>query len=97
VPTWFFNHYQLCRNVSYADPDPIREATVIFLVPAANRALKAGWEQLAGYLLKDVECAVRLVFIEDLIDRLRKKSHGMSPRIAQHVEEFAAKYLVPAA
>ncbi len=87
-PDLFFKHYQLLRNVSYANPE--LPATVIFLVPKANRSIEPSLSRVMAALTPRIRQFVRVLFLEDLVNKLR---HESASSASSYFDEFAEKYL----
>jgi len=82
-PKFFFQHYQLLRNISYLS-NPADRLFLIF--PKANEKLEyaAGW--LDDHLTPATRKQVEIVYLEPLIDSLLEESTH------QVWKEFAQKY-----
>lgn len=85
----FWDHYQLLRNISYANPDNARY--VILFIPRANAALTTSTQRfLAAWLEGEYHPWVRIVFLEDFLDALRDLP-GL-PELEAHFRDVQAKY-----
>jgi len=84
-PETFFTHYQILRNLSYVGPG----TRLVFLVPRANDALKAGLNFIADAVLEPYRSAVSCVYLEDLLAAI--SSDG---ELGSTVRSIGVKYLV---
>jgi hypothetical protein len=87
----FFRNYQLLRNVSYVSADGKR--TLVILVPKANEKLQRGLKFLDEVLVPHLRTSVRVVYLEDVVDRLTHVTPPLAADLAQQLGEFRAKYL----
>ena len=90
---YFFKHYQLLRNVSYADPGA--RARVVFLVPRANESLLKALADFDLCLLDSVRSVVAVVFLEDLLDGLASSAPDPGPLGSVCISLLKEKYVVP--
>lgn len=92
-PVTFFKHYQLLRNVTYAEADA--QSRVIFLYPRANIALEAGKKFLDKVLAQKTRSVVFFVSLEDVLNNIHAKSVNMPALMSDHFVLFKKKYIVP--
>jgi hypothetical protein len=89
----FFTHYQLLRNVAFADPAAAHHA--LFILPRANASLRTTLEAFVdGVVLPTLRPFVHIAFVEDILSDLAGTT--VTPELATVVEELRAKYLLPA-
>ena len=88
----FFKRYQLFRNLCYADPQT--QSTVFLVFPRANeRACVEANEFIEEYVRPVYRSAVRIVYAEDLVSRLRVDSAvGAAGQAA--LEALVVKYML---
>jgi len=85
----FWDHYQLLRNISYANPKDDR--CVILLIPRANAALTASTQRfLSAFLEAEYRPWVRIVFLEAFLDALRDLPS--LPKLEAHFRDVQVKY-----
>jgi hypothetical protein len=89
---YFFKHYQLLRNVSYADPSAM--ARVVFLLPRANARLVTALQEFQRYLLDSVRSAVAVVFLEDLLAALASSVRDERSLASACISLLKEKYVV---
>jgi hypothetical protein len=86
----FLSHYQLLRNVAYADAS--RQVRVFFVVPRKNEALTPSLEFLKKALAPGMETVVTVVWLEDLIGNI---IGALGERaLLAHFELFKEKYIL---
>jgi hypothetical protein len=84
--TYFFEHYQLLRNVALVAADP--KAELLFLLPADNKPLV---EQLATFLpviTEDLRRRISVVYVEEAIQRL------VAAHRSEHALHLQRKYVL---
>lgn len=87
---YFFKHYQILRNLSYADSK--NGTFVFFVVPRQNEALRLQLCQIYDMMGADIKKAVTIVWLEDLVDKLRDRLNGKV--LAVYYDMFREKYII---
>jgi len=89
-PSLFFRHYQLLRNIAYAEPSGRKR--VFLLMPRDNSSLQREFTFLKSALSPDMRAVVRVVWLEDLVRQLKR---GVDePMFAAHLALFEEKYVL---
>ena len=88
----FFKHYQLFRNFCYADPQT--QSTVLLVIPRENENVRDDANEfIEAFVSPAYRSAVRIVYIEDLVSRLRANS-AVDTGGQAALEALAAKYML---
>ena len=90
---YFFKHYQLLRNVSYADP--VAGARVVFLLPRENDSLVKALEEFDRQLLDGVRPAISVVYLEDLLAVLTSSIRDERSHASACISLLKEKYIIP--
>lgn len=85
----FFKHYQILRNVSLLCGNPRHR--LVFLVPAANGALRAPLERALGSLSDECAKRVSVVYLESLFESLQARCRE-DAFLSVHVTQMMEKY-----
>jgi hypothetical protein len=85
---FFFEHYQIARNILHLGDHP--EDSVIFLIPRANQALGYLATVLDQMALPSIRPRIRIVYFEDLLQTLAH--HVAHTSFEQPLAEFREKY-----
>jgi len=86
----FFRHYQLFRNVAYADAEG--RAHVVLLVPRQNDLLRREVGLLDALLQPGIRRVVHVLWLEDLVTAIRSAARfGV---LAAHFGMFEEKYVI---
>lgn len=88
VPDRFFSHYQLLRNIAYADPS--RSASVVFLVPRANERLVQPLAEMREWLSPTMRSLVSVLYLEDIVSQFRQ---SLDRHLSAYFDAYAEKYL----
>ena len=91
-PNKFFRHYQLLRNISFLSSPRVDH--VVFLLPAANKALAASLARVVDALQPLARGRVRVRYLEQVLQSLQH-SAGLPPAVRQCGKWLSEKY-VPA-
>jgi hypothetical protein len=89
VPTRFFSHYQLLRNVAYADP--IDSASVIFVAPRANERLIRPLAEMREWLSPTIQSLVSVLYLEDIVSQFRRCPDR---NLSAYFDAYAEKYIL---
>ena len=88
----FFKCYQLFRNFCYADPHT--QSTVLLVVPRENEKVRDDANEfIEAFVSPAYRLAMRVVYIEDLVSRLRADS-AVDTEGQAALEALAAKYML---
>jgi|APFre7841882724_1041349.scaffolds.fasta_scaffold03169_1 hypothetical protein len=86
----FFHHYQILRNISYICNDG---TDVLFLIfHRANEKLAGTKQIIEGMLTDKFSNQVRILHLEDLVDRILQSIGAANIRMTQHYHAFKEKY-----
>ena len=87
-PSEFFQHYQLFRNLSYADP--ATHASVVFLIPRENSKLEPSLSKILLALTPETQSVVSVCYLEDFVNTLvaDKSNSAMSSYFAQYANKY---------
>ncbi|HUQ75791.1 MAG TPA: hypothetical protein VM183_13785 [Burkholderiales bacterium] len=89
-PEAFFRRYQLMRNLCYLD----KPANLLYLVvPRANESLQQALRILPEITDGPLKDRVRVLYLEELLDRLKPLLRGREEGLKAHYREFREKYL----
>lgn len=87
----FFKHYQLLRCISYLSMD---ETDVLFLIfPRANETLAGTEQTIRDMLTGSFKDKVRILYLEDLIEKILQSVDTTNDLMVQHYREFRNKYI----
>jgi|WetSurSiteA1Bulk_404760.scaffolds.fasta_scaffold01242_9 hypothetical protein len=87
----FFQHYQILRNISYLRSD---RSDVLFLIfPRENEQLARTEQTINGMLTDGFKDRVRILYLEELVERILQSTDGFNTRMGQHYHEFKRKYI----
>lgn len=90
-PEAFYRRYQLMRNLCYLD----RPANLLFLVvPKASESLQQALQVLPEITAGALNGRVRVLYLEDLMERLKTLLRGRDELLKAHYREFRDKYLL---
>ncbi len=89
-PTRFFAHYQLLRNIAYAESDG--SASVLFLVPRGNERLIRPLAEMREWLSPTIQPFVKVLYLEDVVSKLRS---SLDRNVSTYYDAYADKYLPP--
>jgi len=93
-PDAFFRRYQLLRSLCYLD----QPRSLLFIVlPRANEPLRKALEPLPEITAGALRDRVRILYLEDVADKLAPLLRGRDEALKAHYREFAEKYLPPPA
>lgn len=84
----FFKEYQLWRNIFYALKN--KNHTTCFVFPKFRIDLDCAVEFAKSKCPKDVQERIKIIFIDDVVEKMRKSD---SPKLKSHYDEFFEKYL----
>lgn len=85
---FFFNHYQILRNLVHISDTDI----VVLLFPKANRLVAEQADYARDFLLSDKgKAKLKIVFLEDFVSFLEDKCRG--GKLNGYYQDFRAKYL----
>ena len=87
-PTRFFAHYQLLRNIAYAEPNG--SASVLFLVPRGNERLIRPLAEMREWLSPTIRPFVSVLYLEDMVSQLRS---NLDRNVSAYYDAYADKYL----
>ena len=87
---FFFENYQLLRNLSYVDRH--KDHSLIVLLPKENKSLTPGEDRFRSVLLPEVKPFVKIVYMESLLDQLRMDCSQYPDLINEHLDHFEMKY-----
>jgi hypothetical protein len=91
----FFHHYQILRNISYLRSD---RSDVLFLIfPRENEQLDGTEQTINGIVTDGFKDRVRVLYLEDLVERILQSVNSADTRMVKHFEEFKMKYIIPIA
>jgi hypothetical protein len=89
-PDAFFRRYRLLRNLSYLS----RPESLLYLVlPKANESLQQALRILPDIIAGPLESRVRVLHLEEAMDRVKPLLRGRSEPLKNHYREFRDKYL----
>jgi len=89
-PDAFFRRYQLLRNLAYLG----QPASVLYLVvPRANESLAQALRILPEITAGALQERVRILYLEDALERLKPLLRGRDEALKNHYREFRDKYI----
>jgi hypothetical protein len=89
-PEAFFRRYQLLRNLCYLD----RPGNLLYLVlPRANESLQQALRVLPEITAGALKDRVRVLYVEELLEKLKAPLRGRDEALKAHYREFREKYL----
>lgn len=88
-PELFFQHYQLLRNISYADA--VSPAYIVFLLPKENQSLAPPISKILDALTPEIAPQVTVSYLEDFIESLL--SSDSNSDMSSYFNDYAQKYL----
>ena len=89
-PEAFFRRYQLLRSLCYLD----KPQNLLFIVlPRANDPLRKALQVLPEITERALKDRVRVLHLEDLVERLKPLLRGRDEALKAHYREFEEKYL----
>lgn len=89
-PDAFFRRYQLLRSLAYLD----RPDNVLYLVvPRDNRPLQQALEILPQITAGPLQDRVRVLYLEEALERVRPLLRGRDDALKNHYREFREKYV----
>lgn len=90
-PDAFFRRYQLLRNLSSLS----QPGSLLYLVlPKANQSLQQALRILPEITAGALQDRVRVLYLEDALERVRPLLRGRDDALKSHYREFREKYLV---
>ena len=90
-PEQFFQHYQILRNIWLAAREP--KASVVFLLPAANRKLWEGLDDVVDLMATSIRNRIHRVPIEKVIKTVASDPQ-CPPHLRWYGEQLMEKYVV---
>src|SRR2546428_3812697 len=89
-PDAFFRRYQLLRSLCYLD----KPQNLLFIVlPQANDPLRKALQVLPEITERALKDRVRVLYLEELVERLKPLLRGRDEALKAHYREFEEKYL----
>ena len=89
-PEAFFRRYQLLRSLCYLD----KPQNLLFIVlPQANDSLRKALQVLPEITERELKDRVRVLYLEDLVEKLKPLLRGRDEALKAHYREFEEKYL----
>jgi len=89
-PEAFFRRYQLLRSLCYLD----KPQNLLFIVlPQANDSLRKALQVLPEITERALKDRVRMLFLEELLEKLKPLLRGRDEALKTHYREFEEKYL----
>jgi len=90
-PEFYINNYQILRNFYYIEPNTADR--LFFIFPKANKSLFSKADVIARIAARSLSNQVRILFLEDCIDRILglKDLDGF---MRAHYKEFKRKYVI---
>lgn len=89
-PDAFFRRYQLLRNLAcLAEP----RSLLYLVVPRANESLAQALRILPEVTAGALEQRVRILYLEDALDRMKPLLRGRDETLKSHYREFRDKYI----
>jgi hypothetical protein len=86
----FFRRYHLLRNLAYlGEPGNL----LVLVVPRANESLAQALRILPEITAGALESRVRVLHLEDALERVKPLLRGRSDALKDHYREFREKYL----
>jgi hypothetical protein len=89
-PDAFFRRYQLLRSLCYLDQP---QSLLVIVLPRANQPLRKALEPLPEITAGALRDRVRILYLEDVPERLASLLRGRDETLKAHYREFAEKYL----
>ena len=87
----FLEHYQIARNVWH-----LNEAAgdiAVFLFPKGNARLRQQEATIKSCALEPFRSRIRIVYLEDFVDKLRESLRPTDTQLQRNFEEFGTKYV----
>ena len=89
-PDAFFRRYQLLRNLAYLG----QPGSLLYLVvPRANESLAQALRILPEVTAGALQERVRVLYLEDIVERLKPLLRGRDEALKSHYREFRDKYI----
>jgi hypothetical protein len=89
-PDAFFRRYQLLRSLCYLD----QPHNLLFIVlPKANDPLRKALQVLPEITEGALKDRVRVLYLEELVEKLKPLLRGRDEALKAHYREFEEKYL----
>jgi len=89
-PEAFFRRYQLLRSLCYLD----KPQNLLFIVlPQANDPLRKALQLLPEITERALKDRVRVLYLEELVEKLKPLLRGRDEALKAHYREFEEKYL----
>jgi hypothetical protein len=89
-PEAFFRRYQLLRSLCYLD----KPQNLLFIVlPQANDPLRKALQVLPEIAERALKDRVRVLYLEELVEKLKPLLRGRDEALKAHYREFEEKYL----
>ena len=94
-PSVFFKNYQLLRNASHINPKNGDHLFIIF--PRGNSGIISPLDEkvkaIDQLLLERMKQSVTVLYLEDLVENIKKSSIVQDTQMKRHWRLFEAKYL----
>lgn len=88
----FFKHYQILRNISYLREDG--SDFQFFIFPRKNEQLAGTEQTIRGMVTDSFRDRVRVLYLEDLVERILQCVDSSDTGMVEHFEEFKMKYVI---
>jgi len=89
-PEAFFRRYQLLRSLCYLDQP---QSLLFIVLPQANDPLRKALQALPEITERALKDRVRVLYLEELVGRLKPLLRGRDEALKAHYREFEEKYL----